>query len=130
MRRFRLHEGSDGQGVVEVVGVIVTFAALVAVGVPSYLGMQNAKAEKEAKARLTAAAPAVEVYRSRRGSYAGLDTVKLMRIDPRISHTVVVGSARRGRFCLMETVHGQVWSMHGANRAQATFSRGSCPSRA
>ena len=61
---------------------------------------------------------------------SGLDTVKLMRIDPRISHTVVVGSAKRGRFCLMETVHGQVWSMSGANRAQATFSRGSCPSRA
>jgi Tfp pilus assembly protein PilE len=130
MRRTRLHEGSDGQGVVEVMGVIGTFAVLVAIGVPSYLGLQNAKAENEAKARLQAAVPAVEVYRAKRGSYAGLDTIKLMRIDPRISRTLVVGKARRGRFCLMETVHGQVWSMAGTNRAQASFSRGSCPSRA
>ena len=130
MRRMRLHEGSDGQGVVEVMGVIGTFAVLVAIGVPSYLGLQNAKAEKEAKARLLAAVPAVEVYRAKRGSYAGLDTIKLVRIDPRISGTLVVGKARRGRFCLMETVHRQVWSMAGATRAQATFSRGSCPTRA
>lgn len=127
MRRLRLHEGSDGQGLIEVVGVVGTFVVLLAVGVPSYFGFQNGKAEQAAKDRLLAAVPAVEVYRANRGSYAGLDSVKLVRIDPRISQTLVVGSAKRGRYCLMETAHGQVWSIAGRLGRKATFRANGCP---
>jgi Tfp pilus assembly protein PilE len=130
MRRQRLHEGSDGQGLIEVVGVLGTFVVLLAIGVPSYFGFQNGKAEQQAKDSLLAAVPAVQVYHAKRGSYAGLDTVDLMRIDPRVSATLVVGKARRGRFCLMETVHGQVWRVAGPTARKATFSSGSCPHRA
>jgi hypothetical protein len=130
MRRLRLHGGSDGQGLTEVVGVLGTFVVLLAVGVPSYFGFQNGKAEREAKNRLLAAVPAVQVYRAKRGSYAGLDTVKLIQIDPRISGTLVVGTSGRGRFCLMETVHGQVWSVRGRVGRTATVAAGACAQRA
>ena len=127
--RLRLHGGSDGQGLIEVVGVVGTFTVLLAIGVPSYFGFQDGKAEQAAKDRLLAAVPAAETYRAKRGSYAGLDTVKLARIDPRISQTLVVGSAKRQRYCLMETAHGQVWSVSGPVGRKAKFRAGLCARR-
>ena len=127
MRRVRLHGGSEGQGLIEVVGVVGTFAVLLAIGVPSYFGFRDGQAEQQAKDSLLAAVPAAETYRVQRGSYAGLDTVKLARIDPRISHTLVVGSAKRGRYCLMETAHGQVWSVAGRVGGKPKFRADDCP---
>ena len=95
MRFLRqLHEGSTGQGVIEVLAVFGVFGALVALGVPAFFGYQNGKADREARERLLAAVPAAEIYRTKHGSYAGLDTVDLTRIDPRVSMTLSV--ARRG----------------------------------
>jgi Tfp pilus assembly protein PilE len=125
LRLLRLHEGS-GQGLVEVTGVIGTFVLLLAVGLPSYFGLQNEKAAREARSKLLAAVPAAETYRVQRGSYTGLDTVKLKRIDPRVSQTLVVASVKRGRYCLMETVHGQVWSVSGPFGQKAKFKPGAC----
>lgn len=121
MRRQRLHEGSKGQGVIEVLGVFGLFGALVAVGVPAFFGYQDGKADRQAREQLLAAVPAVESYRAKRGSYSGLDTVDLMRIDPRISPTLVVAGARGGRYCLTESVNGRIWSVAGPVRAKARF---------
>jgi Tfp pilus assembly protein PilE len=126
MRRLRLLGGTGGQGLIEVVGVVGTFAVLLAIGVPSYFGFRDGQAEQQAKDSLLAAVPAAETYRVKRGSYAGLDTVKLTRIDPRISRTLVVGSARRGRYCLMETAHGQVWSVAGRIGGKPRFRSDGC----
>ncbi len=118
----RLHEGSDGQGVVEVLVVVILFGLLTAVGAPAFFHFQNRKADSEARGRLLAAVPAAQVYRDRHGSYSGLDAVDLNRIDPRISMTLVVSSARRGRFCLTESVNGRTWSLAGPVRREAYYS--------
>jgi type II secretory pathway pseudopilin PulG len=115
----RLYEGSAGQGVIEILAVFGVFGALVGVGVPAFLGYQDGRSDRVAQDRLLAAVPAVEVYRSRHGSYRGLDTVKLFRIDPRIPPTLSVLSAKPGRFCLVDTVNGRTWSLAGPVRKQA-----------
>ena len=118
----RLYEGSSGQGLFEVLAVIGLFGALVAVGLPVFSGYQNGKADRAARAHLLAAVPAAEMYRQKRGSYAGLDTVKLGKIDPRVSMTLSVASARRGGYCLTESVNGRTWSLAGPVRREATYS--------
>lgn len=121
MRHVRLHEGSSGQGVIEVLGVFALFGALVAVGVPAFFGYQDGKSDRAARDNLLAAVPAAEAYHTKRGSYSGFDTVDLFRIDPRISQTLVVTSARGGRFCLTDSVNGRTWSISGPVRAKAKF---------
>jgi type II secretory pathway pseudopilin PulG len=117
----RLREESVGQGLIEVVAVFGLFGTFVAVGVPAWFGYQDGKSDREAQDRLLAAVPAAEIYRAQRGSYAGLDTLDLTRIDPRISMTLVVSSSRRGRFCLTESVHGRIWSLSGPVRRNVKY---------
>ena len=123
MRFLRqLHEGSTGQGVIEGnLAVFGVFGALVAFGIPAFFGYQNDQADREARERLLAAVPAAEVYRTKHGSYAGLDTVDLARIDPRVSMTLSVAATRRGRYCLTESVNGRTWSLAGPVRRTANF---------
>ena len=64
------------------------------------------------------------------GSYVGLDTVNLEVIDPRLSMTLVVSSAKRGRFCLTESVNGRTWSLAGPVRREAEYSAQADCSRA
>lgn len=130
MRRLRLHEGSDGQGLIEVLGVVGTFAVLVAIGIPSYFGFQDGRADQAAKDSLLAAVPAAETYRVKRGSYSGLDTVDLIKIDPRVSGSLVVTSARGRKYCLTASVNGRTWSVAGPVGAKATFtSKSACGRR-
>jgi type II secretory pathway pseudopilin PulG len=128
MRILRqLDEGSVGQGLIEVLAVFGLFGAFVAVGVPAWFGYQDGKSDREAHSRLLSAVPAAEIYRAQHGSYAGLDTLDLTRIDPRISLTLVVSSSRPRRFCLTENVHGRVWSLSGPVRRKAQYAaRPSC----
>ena len=113
--------GNDGQGLLEVLVVVGLFGGLLAVGLPAYMGFQDRKADESARAHLEAATPAAQVYRMRRGTYARLNSVVLRQIDPRISPTVTVTSARRGSYCLTETVQAQTWSLRGPRGATTTF---------
>jgi type II secretory pathway pseudopilin PulG len=117
----RLREESAGQGVIEVLAVFGLFGVFVAVGVPAWFGYQDGKSDRAAKERLLAAVPAAQIYRAHHGSYAGLDTVDLSRIDPRISMTLSVSSSRSGGFCLTESVGGRVWSLSGPVKRTAKF---------
>jgi len=108
--------------VIEVALVLGVFGTLVAVGLPTYMGVQDRLASSAARSHLEAATPAAQVYRMRRGTYTGLDALALRRIDPRISPTVTVAWTRRGAYCLTETVRGKTWSLRGPRRAQTTFS--------
>lgn len=131
MRQLRrLTEESFGQGVIEVLVVFGVFGACLAVGVPAWFGYQNGKADRHAQEELLAAVPAAEIYRANHGSYAGLDTTDLVRIDPRIPMSVVVTSSRRGRFCLTDSVDGRVWSLSGPVQRKARYSSGPSCARA
>jgi Tfp pilus assembly protein PilE len=71
-----------------VVVVAVAFAGLVAAAVPAYLGFQDRRAEKVAQSHLLAASWTAEAYRQAHGSYTGMDSADLLKIDPRVPHTL------------------------------------------
>ena len=73
MRILRLLQAQSGQGLFELVAVLGVFLAAIAVGVPGYLGFQDRKADKQARANLLAAVQLAEVYRTSHGSYLGMD---------------------------------------------------------
>jgi Tfp pilus assembly protein PilE len=112
---------SDGQGILTLVVAIVAIGGLVAAAVPAYLGFQDRKAEKAAQAQLLAAVWTVEAYRQDHGSYAGMDKVDLLKIDPRLPSALAVTMARRGGYCLADSVHGREWSISGPFKGNAKF---------
>ena len=111
---------SDGQTLAVVV-VALAFAGLVAAAVPAYLGFQDRRAEKVAHEHLVAAVWTVEAYRQAHGSYAGMDSADLLKIDPRVPRTVAVVAAERRSYCLADTVRGKSWSISGPSRGDARF---------
>ena len=117
MRRLA---ASDGQTLAVVV-VAVAFGGLVAAAVPAYLGFQDRKAEEVAQRHLLAAVWTAEAYRQDHGSYARMDAVDLLKIDPRIPPTVAVASAERRSYCLTDSVRGRSWSISGPTRGDARF---------
>jgi len=118
MRRLAANEG---QSVVAVVAVVGVFAGLVAAAVPAYLGFQDRKAERAAESHLLAATWTAEAYRQNHGSYAGMDTADLLKIDPRVPRTLAVVSAKPRSYCLTDSVAGRSWSVAGPYRGEATF---------
>jgi type II secretory pathway pseudopilin PulG len=121
VRILRCLEASDGQAVLALVAVIVVFGGLVAAAVPGYIGFQDRRADKAAKSQLLAAAWTAEAYGQDHGSYAGMDTVELLKIDPRVPPTVSVASAERAGYCLANYVRGRTWSISGPYRGNARF---------
>lgn len=128
MRNERRLQSSSGQGVLEVVLVVACFSALVAIATPVYLGFQSRKADKDAQANLVAAVPMAQAYRQdQRGSYAGMDSLDLYNIDPRVSPGLAVAWAKRGMYCLTDSVHGKTWSIRGPFKGDPKFrANGTC----
>jgi Tfp pilus assembly protein PilE len=119
MRIVRRLGTCDGQGFLEVIAVIGIFGVLLAVAMPAYMGFRSRSADKEAQATLLAAVWTADAYRANHGSYAGMDTVNLFKIDPRVPPSLTVSFAKRGRYCLTDTVHGRTWSIAGPYRGDA-----------
>ena len=118
MRRLA---ASEGQSTLAIVFVVVVFAGLVAAAVPTYLGFQDRRAKKTAENHLLAATWTAEAYKQDHGSYAGMDSADLLKLDPRIPETVAVVSAERRSYCLTDSVSGRSWSIAGPYRGDATF---------
>lgn len=127
MRILRRYQSSSGQGLLEVVLVVVAFGATIAVAMPAYLGFQGRKADSSAKENLVAAVHTAGAYRSDHGSYRGMDAFDLMTIDPRVSPSLTVAWVKRGTYCLTETVHGRTWSIRAPYKGDPEFSaNGTC----
>jgi Tfp pilus assembly protein PilE len=124
MRRLAASVGET----LAVVVVAVVFGGLVAAAVPTYLGFQDRKAEKAAESHLLAAVWAAEAYgQDHHGSYTGMDSADLLKIDPRVPQAVAVVSAQRHSYCLTDSVRGRSWSISGPYQGDAIFmSNASC----
>jgi Tfp pilus assembly protein PilE len=116
-RMPRRLEGEGGFALVGIgsIGVLVVAGALAVFAVPSILEFRGKSADNATKASLRAAMPAADAYFADRGTYNGLDSTDLLRIDPRVSLTVAVTSAKRRSYCLTDSVKGSTWSVLGPN---------------
>ena len=113
--RLRL-AGDQGFAVLEVLIIVTVLGVALAVGVPSFLGLRGGSADGKTKESLRAAMPAAEAYfADHHKRYTGLDSTDLIRIDPRVSLTVSVTSAKRRTYCLTESIDGSTWSVKGPN---------------
>ena len=112
--RCRL-DREDGFAGVELLVVVAVVGVLLGVAVPSYLGLRGGTADGDTKASLRAAMPAADAYFADRKTYSGLDSTDLLRIDPRVSLTVAVTSAKPRSYCLTESIGGVTWSVRGPN---------------
>jgi type II secretory pathway pseudopilin PulG len=100
---------------------MVVFSAAVAVAAPVYLGVQTRKADKAAQENLVAAVHVAGAYRQDHGSFRGMDTVDLARIDPRVSMSLSVAWVRGNHYCLTDTVHGKTWSLRAPYKGDPKF---------
>ena len=120
---------SSGFTLVELLLVLVVISVLVAIAVPSYLGMQARAADRTARHNLRAAHPAAEAFalanvgvkgdadnKAATRGYKGM-TAALLRAkyDAGISKTlkVVSGKTSETQYCLADTVDGRAWSTLG-----------------
>jgi Tfp pilus assembly protein PilE len=116
LQRIRLQlAGEEGLAVMELLLVAAVIGVALGLAVPGYLGLRGGSADEKTKASLRAAMPAADAYFADRKSYAGLDSTDLLRIDPRVSMTVSVTSAKRRSYCLTESLGGSTWSVRGPN---------------
>jgi len=124
---LRRLQSNAGQGLLEVVLVVVFFGAAVAVATPAYLGFQSRKADKAAQENLVVAVHIAGAYRSDHGSFAGMDALDLLNIDPRVSASLAVAWVKPGKYCLTDTVHGKTWSLRAPYKGDPRFSaNGTC----
>ena len=112
--RHLLH-GEGGFAGIEALVVVVVLGVALAVAVPSFLGLRSNSADGKTKASLRAAMPAADAYFADHKTYNGLDLDRPLRIDPRVSLTVSVTSAKKRSYCLTENVGGKTWSVRGPN---------------
>lgn len=116
LERMRQRLGrEDGFAGLEALIILVVLGVTLAVAVPSFLGLRSGSADNATKSSLRAAMPAADAYFADHKTYAGLDSTDLIRIDPRVSLTVAVTSAKKGSYCLTESIDGKTWSVKGPN---------------
>jgi type IV pilus assembly protein PilA len=120
--RNRLGAGTErGVTTIELLVVMFVMGILLAIAVPSYLGFRERAANSQTKSNLRNALPAAQAYFVSKRTYAGLNSVTLDAVDPRVSQTLTVTSAGKSSFCLTDTVSGRTWSVKGPNPSSSDY---------
>ncbi len=89
----RLRSEESGFTLIELLIVLVIIGILLAIAVPSYLGFKERANKSAAQSNVRAALPAAEAYYADNGSYTGMNTTALKKIDQGVSlNTVVVAT--------------------------------------
>ena len=109
--------------VIELLIAVVLIGILLAIAVPSYRGLRERAWDREARANVAAAVPAVDAYARESGTYAGMTLAVLRRIDPSVELDADPAVTRR-TYCIESSVHGETWHVAGPGAPGPT--RGAC----
>jgi prepilin-type N-terminal cleavage/methylation domain-containing protein len=110
--RARTHGGVGRFTVIELLIAIVVVGILLAIAVPAYVGLRERAWDREARANVTAAVPAVDAYVEEHGAYTGMTLAALREIDPAVELDADP-TVTRTTYCIESTVHGQTWKIDG-----------------
>ncbi len=103
----------------------VMAAILVAIAIPSYAAMRDRSNDSTARAQVRQAGVAADAYRAERGSYAGMSSAGLARLDPSLrASSYRLETVSTASYCVESSIGGRTW--HLAAPAQ-DVGRGGCP---
>lgn len=105
-----------------VLGVMT--AILIAIAIPSYVAMRDRSHDSTARAHVRQAGDAVEAYRAERGSYAGMSSAALARVDPSLgASSYRLEISGKAGYCVESSIGGRTWHLEGP---AGEISRGDC----
>ena len=101
----------EGFTLIELLVVIIIIGILIAIAVPSYLGLRDNANDSGAQSNVRAAIPSAESFYADNGTYAGLDTAALVGIDNGLDGKVTVAAGSDAdTYCVQSVVGGQTFS--------------------
>jgi len=113
-KRIATGESEGGFTLIELLVVIIIIGILLAIAVPSYLGMKSRAENAAAKANVRSAVPAVEAYYSDNGYYTGMNLAALQAIDQSLSaSTLTIVSVGAATYCISDAEGSATYYKNG-----------------
>jgi len=105
----------EGFTLVELVVVVIIIAILLAIAVGFHTQARDRAADATARANIRIAVPAIEIYRSDHGTYAGMTLAGLRAAYSPGVQGIVVVSADDASYCVRADAGGSTWYKNGTD---------------
>jgi prepilin-type N-terminal cleavage/methylation domain-containing protein len=102
----------DGFTLIELLIVLIVFAILIVIAIGFQFQARERAGDATAKSNIRTALPAIEVYKTDTGSYAGMTVPVLQSTSPGVQGIEVLSADAVG-YCVRSTVNGHSWYKNG-----------------